>query len=419
MMDEQVREDPTEQPWLRLLHLLFGVSLLVPCSFLVLDGAPGLAPTLALAGAFAAWYAISFAWAPFGRGPVPIAVSITGIVVFLTLLTLREDVFLLVLYSLIPLVFSSLPRVWAIVAMAAMVLTAPLIERDVDRSDAFTFVAIVAIGLVVTAVIEMLAKRNEEQQDVIAALEAAQTENARLAADAATQGRRAGVLAERQRLAHDIHDTLAQSFTSIVAQLEAAEQALDHDPDDAGTRIRRAKDTARDGLAEARRTVEALRPASLEEVDLPDALHELAERWSRELAAPVTVDVVVDGPSVAVPEDAEAALLRVTQEALTNVGRHARAQRVTITLTYLDDLVLLDVQDDGTGFDPTSTAHDGRRVGFGLTSMRERMALVGGDLSVEGEPGEGTTIAARLPLRTVRPPTPEQAPDRGVVADGR
>lgn len=418
-MDEQEREDPTEQPWLRLLHLLFGVSLLVPCSFLVLDGAPGLAPTLALAGAFAAWYAISFAWAPFGRGPVPIAVSITGIVGFLTVLTLREDVFLLVLYSLIPLVFSSLPRLWAIVAMAAMVLTAPLIERDVDRSDAFTFVAIVAIGLVVTAVIEMLAKRNEEQEDVIAALEAAQAENARLAADAATQGRRAGVLAERQRLAHDIHDTLAQSFTSIVAQLEAAEQALDGDPADAGTRIRRAKDTARDGLAEARRTVEALRPASLEEVDLPDALHELAERWSRGLAAPVTVDVVVDGPSVAVPDDAEAALLRVAQEALTNVGRHAGAQRVTITLTYLDDLVLLDVQDDGTGFDPTSTASDGRRVGFGLTSMRERMALVGGDLSVEGEPGEGTTIAARLPLRTVRPPTPEQAPDRGVVTDGR
>lgn len=416
-MDEQAREDPTEQPWLRLLHLLFGVSLLVPCSFLVLDGAPGLALTLALAGGFAAWYAITFAWAPFGRGRGPIAVSIAGIVVFLTILTVREDVFLLVLYSLIPLVFSSLPRIWAVVAMAAMVLTAPLVERDVDRSDIFTFVAIVAIGLVVTAVIEMLAKRTEEQQDVIDALETAQEENARLAADAAVQGRHAGVLAERQRLAHDIHDTLAQSFTSIVAQLEAAEQALGGDTDDAATRIRRAKDTARDGLAEARRTVEALRPASLEEVDLPDALAELAERWSHGLAAPVVVDVVVDGPRIAVPDDAEAALLRVAQEALTNVGRHAGAQRVTITLTYLDDLVLLDVQDDGIGFDPTSTRRDGRRVGFGLTSMRERMALVGGDLSVEGEPGEGTTIAARLPLSTVRPPTPDQPVDGGMATD--
>lgn len=223
--------------------------------------------------------------------------------------------------------------------------------------------------------------------------------NLRLASHAAAQGRTAGTLAERQRLAHEIHDTLAQGFTSIVTQLEAAEQALDGDAPATAAHIARAKDTARDSLREARRTVEALRPEALERVALPDALRDLAARWSDAHTEAPTVAVAVDGTPARMPPAVDDALLRVTQEALTNVGRHAGASHVDVTLSYLDDLVLLDVQDDGVGFDVSAVTGNGdvSGGGYGLTSMRERVALVGGALVVESAPADGTTVAARIP----------------------
>ena len=223
--------------------------------------------------------------------------------------------------------------------------------------------------------------------------------NLRLASHAAAQGRTAGTLAERQRLAHEIHDTLAQGFTSIVTQLEAAEQALDGDAPTTAAHIARAKDTARDSLSEARRTVEALRPQALEQVALPDALRELAARWADAHPHAPTVAIVVDGTPARMPPAVDDALLRVTQEALTNVARHAAASHVDVTLSYLDDLVLLDVQDDGVGFDVAAMTGNGdvSGGGYGLTSMRERVTLVGGALVVESGPTDGTTVAARIP----------------------
>lgn len=225
--------------------------------------------------------------------------------------------------------------------------------------------------------------------------------NLRLAARAAERGRTAGVLAERQRLAHEIHDTLAQGFISIVTQLEAADQALHGDPATAATHLDRARRTARDSLGEARRTVAALRPRPLDHGSLPDALRQMADGWAATTDGAVEVGVSVDGAPVVDAPAVDAALLRVAQEALNNIGRHAHASSVTITLTYLDDLVLLDVQDDGRGFAATNgqpPPDDVSRGGYGLTAMRERMAGVGGDLVVESAPGDGTTIAARAPL---------------------
>lgn len=223
--------------------------------------------------------------------------------------------------------------------------------------------------------------------------------NLRLASHAAAQGRTAGVLAERQRLAHEIHDTLAQGFTSIVTQLEAAEQALEGDAAATSAHIARAKDTARGSLREARRTVEALRPEPLERAPLPDALRDLAARWGVSQPHAPGIAVVVDGTPARMPPAVDDALLRVAQEALSNVVRHAAASQVDLTLSYLDDLVLLDIQDDGVGFDVAAMAGDGdvTHGGYGLTSMRERVALVGGVLLVESAPADGTTVAARVP----------------------
>ncbi len=206
----------------------------------------------------------------------------------------------------------------------------------------------------------------------------------------------AAVLEERQRLAREIHDTLAQDFTSIVTHLEAAESALDTAPDVARAHLDRARRAAREGLREARRVVWALRPDILTRTDLAQALERVAHRWSEETGTPA--HVTVTGTPRPLPGDLDVVLLRAAQEALNNVRKHARASRVDITLTYMDDQVILDVQDDGVGFDPASLSDS---PGFGPRAMRERVEARGGHVIVESAPGEGTTVVTILPTTTV------------------
>ena len=180
----------------------------------------------------------------------------------------------------------------------------------------------------------------------LAAQAALALENLRLV----EQGRQIGALEERQRLAREIHDTLAQGFASIVMHLEAAEQALPAQPETALDHLDGARRTAREGLAEARRVVWALRPEILEGTSLPEAIERIAQRWSEESGVAVSTDVT--GTPRPLPTHTEATLIRAAQEALANVRKHARAQAVAITLSFMEDVVALDVRDDGMGFDP-------------------------------------------------------------------
>ncbi|MGK5731426.1 sensor histidine kinase [Streptomyces sp. URMC 124] len=205
--------------------------------------------------------------------------------------------------------------------------------------------------------------------------------------------REAGRLAERQRLAREIHDTLAQGLSSIVLLARAAETA---DPEAARARMREAGRTAADNLAEARRFVRALTPPALEEAPLPEALRRVTAR-----AVPGAV-FRLDGDPCALPVETEVALLRLTQEALANVARHAHADHTAVTIAFLDGQVTLDIYDDGVGFTPGDGRADGRRT-FGLHGMRERIAALGGTLTVESAPGEGTVIAAAVPVDTDAP----------------
>ncbi len=213
------------------------------------------------------------------------------------------------------------------------------------------------------------------------------------------EARRAGVLRERQRMAHEIHDTLAQGFTSIVMNLEAAEGIMPPTSDRARHHLDQARLTARESLTEARRLVWALRPEALEKASLPEALNRLTERWSKESG--LVVVVTVTGTPRPLSPDIEATLFRTAQEALANVRKHANASRVALTLSYMGDMVALDVRDDGVGFDPSRTgteARDQTSGGFGLKGMRERIEQAGGSLSVESAPGEGSTLAVELPM---------------------
>ena len=157
--------------------------------------------------------------------------------------------------------------------------------------------------------------------------------------------------------------------------------------------IAQALRSARDNLAESRRVVWALRPRPLADQPLPQALQELARRLAEETG--VHAETVVTGTARPLGAQVEEALLRVGQEALANVRKHAAASRVTLTLSYLDDAVTLDAQDDGIGFDQATTVAGAG--GLGQHAMGERVAALGGSLAIESAPGEGTTIAVEVP----------------------
>ncbi|NYE45370.1 signal transduction histidine kinase [Spinactinospora alkalitolerans] len=207
----------------------------------------------------------------------------------------------------------------------------------------------------------------------------------------------AGVLAERERLAREIHDTLAQGLSSIVLLLRSAETTLPQDPAIALARIAEARESASANLAEARRFVRDLAPPSLSGGSLPEALRRLCERTGRDNG--IDCRFRVDGSPAALPPGYEVALLRAAQASLANVTAHARAATAVVTLGYLGTEVTLDVYDDGVGFapdPPRAPRPDG--TGFGLPALRERIAGLGGRLDVESAAGEGTAVAIRLPL---------------------
>ncbi len=208
---------------------------------------------------------------------------------------------------------------------------------------------------------------------------------------------RLGAVEERNRLAREIHDTLAQNLTATGLQIESAEALLeaDADPERVRASLDRALSLTRSNLEEARRSVLDLRAAPLEDRSLPEALRDLIDRWESETGVSARFRTV--NGSRPLPPGVEAALDRVCGEALANVARHAGARRVTVRLVSTPESVGLLVEDDGRGFDPSRVPEDRH----GILGMRERVAVLGGVLRVESSPGGGTRVEATLPLEGV------------------
>lgn len=279
---------------------------------------------------------------------------------------------------------------WAAIALA-LTLTVVSIA-GIARHGEFGVGGVVGPVLGVTVAIgvglgfRLLMREAQARERAIAELVAAR-------ADVAAMSRRAGELDERARLAADIHDTVAQGLSSIQLLLHSAERTIDP-AEPALEPIRMARRVAADNLAETRRIIAALQPAPLSGADLPLALARVCA------ATPVTADGAtatfsVDGDPVPLPEDIETALLRVCQASVGNVGKHARATKCSVTLTYQPDAVTLDVVDDGVGFDPATPAAPGA---MGIDGVRRRMAALGGDVTIESAPGAGCGVSARIPL---------------------
>ncbi len=228
-------------------------------------------------------------------------------------------------------------------------------------------------------------------------------ELSRTRSELAASERQAGIQDERQRIAGDVHDTLTQGLASVVMLLEAAGAAVREGRPDAGRRIEDAASTAREGLRDARRLVWDLRPEALERGTLGEALSRLTAELADQTG--VAAKTVITGEPRPLSPELEVAALRVAQEALANVRRHGRAREATVTLSYMKDALALDVQDDGVGFNASKLADaPGPAGGLGLVAMRERVEAVGGTLSVESVPGEGTTVAAHMPTEPIAPP---------------
>ena len=210
------------------------------------------------------------------------------------------------------------------------------------------------------------------------------------------QARESGILHERQRLAGEIHDVLTQGFISIVTQLEMAESKLGKSPAEVQPLLDQARQIARDNLTAARKMTWALRPDLQTGEPLSLAIKTLAQHWSSMTGVPALFTVT--GNEQNLHPDIETALLRTAREALNNVRKHAQASQVTLTLTYLDTLVAFDVRDNGLGIQPEIFPTTGVASGFGLPSMRAQAERMGGELTVESEPGTGTTIALSIPI---------------------
>ena len=373
--------------WLRLGQAVLFVGLLALATVLAWTGGAGW-PLLALAGAvllvFVAGLALHHRLGSGGRA-VWVGLLFLGMV---TLMGLSRD-FLWVVFPLWLLAATVLPLLASLLLTAVTLAVVVTVVAMTDGHSVGAVLgplvgALVAVGL--ARGVLLFEHEASEHRRLLAEVICAQDETARLQ-------REAGVLAERQRLAHDIHDTLAQGFSSIVLLARAAGRAADREA--AARLVDQIESTAAANLAESRRVVMALAPDSPGAGGLAAPLRLLAAEAAEPLGAEWQVVVDPDLPRLATP--IEVALLRGAQGALANVRLHSGARRLNVELARAGDEVHLDIVDDGAGFDTARPVIAGPGGGYGLRALRERFTELGGGVEVESEPG-GTAVALRLPL---------------------
>jgi signal transduction histidine kinase len=373
--------------------MFYGV-VLGGVALICLVTAAGHARVIALSGlaAMLAWYVV------VGRPYIARAersASLRGVIYLAGLVLLfaaadYEDPYVWFLaFALCPMCFHVLRARFAIwPAMTFNVLGAAMIAyREPTPAGYAQAAALAAFGIVFSQVysgyVLSVIEQSLRQADLITQLDQTRAELARLSRDA-------GVLAERQRLAGEIHDTLAQGFSSILMLIQAAEAQLEESPATARRQLGLAAQTARENLAEARTLVVGLVPAQLQPGTLEEALGRITERLGSELG--VRASFQTSGTGRELPAATEVVLLRTGQEALANVRKHAAAAHVAVRLCYADARVRLEVTDDGAGFDPAAV-----NGGYGLRGMRGRVAEAGGTIAVRSAPDCGTSVTVEVP----------------------
>jgi signal transduction histidine kinase len=315
-------------------------------------------------------------------------IYLAGLVVLFTIAQSQAANAWFLAFGLLPMCFhvTTARRAMVFVVIINVIAAGLDVWRDPGLPGALTALGILAFAVTFSYVYSRwMARVIEQSLERAALIEQLEATRAELAA----AHHEAGVQAERHRLAGEIHDTLAQGFTSIVTLLQAGQASLD-----AASPARRHLDlallTARENLAEARTLVTALTPATLEAGTLGDTVRRVTSATGAQ--AGIEADAEVTGTARRLPTGTEVVLLRVCQEALANVRKHADARQVRVRLCYAGATVRLTVTDDGKGFDP-----GGATGGYGLKGMRDRVSQVGGTVEVASVPGRGTEVSAEVP----------------------
>jgi signal transduction histidine kinase len=262
-----------------------------------------------------------------------------------------------------------------------LALAAPPLEQY-GAEVAIVIALIIARGLLFAFVGLFVVKLVAGQKDARRAL----TDHASTLEELATSR-------ERNRLARELHDTLAHSLSAVAVQLEAVKALFDDEPDQAKAMLDRSLEGARNGLSEARRAIQALRASPLEEYGLAGALGHLGASVDARTALDVAMSV--DDQLGELRPDVEQAVYRITDESLTNAVRHAEAERVDVTVSRSKRRIVVEVRDDGHGFDASAPVPNGH---VGLQGMRERAAMVGGTLDIRSTDGGGTTVRFEAPV---------------------
>ena len=343
--------------------------------------------------AMAPWYALNRRTLHYGAGSLARGlIYLAGLWILFIIASSQGYIETWVLLALGPQCFLAVPFRWAVGAIIVLNLT-PVALALVNGAGPGELTTLVASAVLTAAfsvafgvwVFRIIAQSYDRASLI--------SELGQTRAELAQANRRAGVLAERQRLSGEIHDTVAQGFTSIIMLLQAADADVGREPAAAREHLALALQTARENLAEARALVAALAPAGLEPGALDGALRRLTDTVPGQLGPPASFEVT--GQPVPLPRPAEVMLLRVGQEALANVRQHARARHVQVRLRYGEGQVALEVSDDGVGFDPGPPGG-----GYGLPGMRARAGEAGGRLEVRSSPGCGTTVSVVVPVDT-------------------
>ncbi len=391
---------PTGHAWdggTRGWDMYYGVILLGVLALVIATAAQENLPAgtrvvvCAALAAMAPWYLLQRRTVLYGEGSLARGlIYLAGLWILFIVASSQGYIETWVLLALGPQCFLAVPFRWAVGVIVVLNATPVMVAlitgagagelTSLVAAAVFTVAFSVAFGRWVLGIIT----QSYDRAGLIEQLSQTRAELARA-------NRRAGVLAERQRLSGEIHDTVAQGFTSIIMLLQAADADVERQPAAARGHLALALETARDNLAEARALVAALAPAGLEPGALDAALHRLAATADGHPGAAARFEV--RGTAVPLPRPAEVMLLRVAQEALANARKHARAGQAIVCLRYGEGQVSLDVTDDGSGFDPGQAAG-----GYGLPGMRARAEEAGGRLQVRSSPGCGTTVSVVVPV---------------------
>ena len=405
-----------ERLWLRVWGATQAAALVVAC-WVMLDRAGGLRPflstpraarSLAIIAFLVAYHVIGIrahGWILRRRWAIALFVPL-GWAIIVSSLTLAGPFGVLMLGAIIQ-GFIFLPFAWAIVVLtlAIVALTTLTLTRPPRRDASLVtaqVAAMLATGIMIGTVMLYIHRVNRDA--AIRARLLRQLDDAQR--DLAERAREAGVQEERQRLARDIHDTLAQGFASVIRHLEAVELSISSSNGhgdalrNATPHLAHAQAVSRSSLAEIRRLVWALRPAPLADATLGSAIDRIVKHWGE--ANGIAVTCTIDELPPLQP-DADVIFLRATQEALSNVARHARATKVAVALHCVDRLVLLSVEDDGLGFVDADAVGEEK---VGITGMRERVRRFGGHVLIESTPGTGTGITVAMPLAAIASESP-------------